>query len=65
MKILLCAVQFMQDNQGEILSKIFVSEYGFPDRTRTKRIVRQNVDKQLGGMYFYVEDPSERIDYAG
>jgi len=55
----------MQDNQGEILSKIFVSEYGSPDRTRTKRIVRQNVDKQIGGMYFYVEDPSERIDYAG
>ncbi len=36
-----------------------------PGRTRTKRIVRQNVDKQIGGMYFYVEDPSERIDYAG
>jgi len=65
LKISLCAVQFMQYNQGEILSRIFVSEYGSPDWTRTKRIVRQNVDKQIGGVYFLVEDPSERIDYAG
>jgi len=38
---------------------------GSLDWIRTKRIVRQNVDKQIGGVYFLVEDPSERIDYAG
>jgi len=43
----------------------FTSKFGSPGRTRTKRIVRQNVDKQIGGVYFLVEDPSERIDYAG
>jgi len=37
---------------------------GSPNWTRTKRIVRQNVDKQLGGVYFLVEE-LKKTDYAG
>jgi len=37
--------------------------FGSPDWTRTKRILHQNVDKQIGGVYFLVEEP-KKMDYA-
>ena len=53
------------DNQKAGVDLGFTSKFGSPGWTRTKRIVRQNVDKQIGGVYFLVEDPSQRIDHAG